>query len=59
MQKCKKIISHFRGLLRDQCKRDAVMDGYCKQHHPDEVKKREEHRGKKLEATPFSMIHRY
>lgn len=53
---CSKVVSHFRGLIREQCKRRAVKDGYCKQHHPNEVKKREDHREKKLAVTPFSMI---
>jgi hypothetical protein len=54
--KCKKMVSHFRGLLREQCKRNAVKDGYCKQHHPIEVKKRAEQREKRHMATPFGMI---
>ncbi len=58
--KCKKIVGHYRlGLMRKRCERNAIKDGYCWQHHPDEVKKREEHRAKKLEATPFNMIHKY
>ncbi len=60
MAKCKKIVSHFRlGLLRRQCKRNAIKDGFFKQHHPDEVKKRELHSEKKLAATSFNMFHKY
>lgn len=39
-----------------QCKRRATKDGYCWQHHPDTVKKREEMAAKKLEATPISWL---
>lgn len=31
----------FRGMIRRQCSRKASKDGYCSQHHPDAVKKRE------------------
>lgn len=62
MDKCKKTVwtgNRPQGLTSHQCTRKAVKDGYCKIHHPDEVKKREDKRGKRLEATPFKMIHRY
>ncbi len=47
------------GLTSHQCTRYAVKDGYCKIHHPDAIKVREQKAAKKLEATPFSMIHKY
>jgi hypothetical protein len=31
-----------------QCKRQAVKDGYCLIHHPENVAKREKDRGEKL-----------
>jgi len=31
-----------------QCTRKAVVDGYCKQHHPDAVKKRREESDRKF-----------
>jgi hypothetical protein len=33
------------------CSRKAIKDGYCKQHHPDSVKKRQEARMKRYEET--------
>ena len=58
--KCKVIVNiGFKGLIKYQCNRNATKDGYCWQHHPEKVKEREEKREKRLEATPFSMIHRY
>ncbi len=45
--------------LRRRCSRNAVNDGYCKQHHPDLVKARraraEKAREKKLEKSPLRM----
>lgn len=32
-----------------QCSRKAVKDGYCKQHHPDSVKARQEQSEKEYE----------
>ncbi len=58
-ERCKQIIYRYRGLIFHKCLRYSTKDGYCKQHHPDEVKKRELHRQKKHDATPFNMIHRY
>jgi hypothetical protein len=46
----------YQGGHMRQCSRKAVKDGYCKQHHPDEVKKRGAHREKKLETTPLSFF---
>ncbi len=57
--RCKKVVSFYRGLKREQCKRNEKLDGYCYQHHPDEVKKRELHRSKRHDAIPFNMLHRY
>lgn len=57
--RCKRIVSLNRGLIRYQCKRIVAEDGYCWQHCPSAVKERELKAEKRLEATPFSMIHRY
>lgn len=60
MNRCNKKVRTGRlGLLEHQCMRRAIKDGYCWQHHPDAVKERERKAEKKLEATPFYMIHRY
>lgn len=48
-----------QGLMSHRCRRKAIKDGYCKIHHPDEVKRRQEKIGRRLAATPFNMIHRY
>ena len=41
------------------CSRKAVIDGYCKQHHPDSVKKRREESDRKWSEkqanTPLSL----
>lgn len=60
--KCKKIVwsgPRPQGLTKSQCRRKALENGYCWQHDPIEVKKREEHRAKKHEAVPFNMLHTY
>ena len=60
MEQCKKIVHRGRlGLIKYQCTRKAIKDGYCWQHQPDAIKKREEKAEKRLAATPFYMIHRY
>ena len=58
MAKCKAIV-WTGNLVSHQCTRIAVRDGWCKIHHPDEKKKREDKRAKRLEITPFNMLHRY
>jgi len=40
--KCKRLVPDMGHWNYFQCSRKAVLDGYCKQHHPDSVKKREE-----------------
>lgn len=46
---------------RHQCNRRAVKDGYCKQHHPDSVKKRqeesEERYHEKMQKDPLRLAH--
>ena len=57
-ERCKAIVhSGNLGIIKTRCLRNATKDGYCWQHHPDAVKKREEHSEKKLAATPFYMLH--
>ena len=36
--KCKKQLRH--GFVRFPCSRNAVLDGWCRTHHPDAVEKR-------------------
>jgi len=57
--RCKKWImwtAIYQGGHRRRCKRNSIKDGYCRQHHPDEVKRRETHRSKVLEVTPMSFL---
>ena len=49
-EKCKESVYDARGYYSRQCSRDAVKDGYCKQHHPDTIKKKEEARKAKWDA---------
>jgi len=57
-ERCRAIIhSGTLGIIKTQCLRRATKDGYCWQHHPDAVKKREEKAEKRLAAKPFYMIH--
>lgn len=56
--KCKAMVSS--GAWREhRCCRNATKDGYCKQHHPDEVEKRksaiEERQKKKLLNSPHRV----
>lgn len=46
--RCKESI--FRDWHNYQCQRKAWKDGYCKQHHPDEVKKKAKARSDALNA---------
>lgn len=59
MSKCKKVVCSGRlGLLKWKCKREAIKDGYCWQHHPCAVKKREDKSEKRLVAKPFYLINK-
>lgn len=43
--RCKALVPDGgRSVNFHQCRRNAVKDGYCKQHHPDTVAKRDEER---------------
>ena len=44
-EKCKEKV--FDGWHHHRCSRWAIKDGYCKQHHPDEVEKRQEQKEKR------------
>lgn len=46
-KRCKEKVFHSWQFGGSQCSRKSVKDGYCKQHHPDAIKKRE----KKSEET--------
>lgn len=57
MEQCKEIVhSGNLGILRERCKRMASKGGYCWQHHPEAVKKREEIAEKRLANKPLYMI---
>ncbi|MHA1345016.1 MAG: hypothetical protein ACTSO3_01315 [Candidatus Heimdallarchaeaceae archaeon] len=56
---CKVLVWSPTGWHRYQCSRKTVKDGFCKQHHPDSVKKREEEKERKfLEKQKNSPWHR-
>ena len=57
-EKCKKEVWNRWNYF--QCSRNAVKDGYCWQHHPDEVIKRErlydEKFQRKLDNNPYKKL---
>lgn len=61
MAKCKKIVwtgNRPQGLTSHQCTRIAVRDGWCKIHHPDEQKKRDDKKAKRLMAMWVAVTER-
>lgn len=59
--KCKERVSDNTGWGRmHQCTRNATLDGFCKQHHPDSVAERDRKAIKryeaKREASPYHKI---
>ncbi len=62
MNKCKQKVwtgPSPTGRISHQCTRKAIKDGFCKIHHPNEIKSRNDKKEKRLAATPFNMIHKY
>lgn len=57
-ERCKETI--WDNWTHRNCSRNAVKDGYCKQHHPDNVKERErqtDERWKaKQESSPWNQL---
>jgi hypothetical protein len=57
---CKQSVPAQAGWGFNQCSRKAVKDGFCKQHHPDAVKAREEASEKKWEEkhakSPWNLL---
>ena len=57
-QRCKQAVWHEFNW--GMCMRGSVKDGYCNQHHPDTVKKREQEKEEryrvKQEASPYKKI---
>jgi len=61
MNKCKELV--YRGCMRSSpCSRNAVKDGYCKQHHPETVAMRHQRRDDKWEddkkKTPIALAYK-
>jgi len=60
-ERCKKEVRNRDYVMNryTQCSRYAVKDGYCKQHHPDAVKKRKEEKDarfhKQQENAPWKL----
>lgn len=46
----------YQGGHRTQCKRYAVKDGYCRQHHPDEESKRGDIKAKRLPVRLWGLL---
>ena len=59
-EKCKEKV--WGGWSYHPCLRNAVRDGYCKQHHPDSVKARKEKADArweaKMQSSPLSRAMR-
>lgn len=60
--RCKERVWPPPGWHSYQCTRKVWKDGYCKQHHPDSVKKRREEtenrRHEQFENSPYCIIQR-
>ncbi|MFA6661441.1 MAG: hypothetical protein WCS56_00240 [Bacilli bacterium] len=62
IEKCKARVSNLGSMpvYSHQCTFNAVKDGYCKRHHPDAVKIREEKQREKcqkqLDNSPLRML---
>jgi hypothetical protein len=60
MNKCKKDIGYGDWGRTRQCTRNAVTDGFCKQHHPETVKARrqksEDDYNAKQAKTPYARL---
>ena len=62
MMECKKRVMPNGSYRTRQCSRKAVKDGYCKQHHPDTIKARQEASTKRYEEqrakSPWALLKR-
>ena len=60
--KCKEMVWDAGGWRKHRCSRNAVVDGYCRQHHPDAVEKRKKEREARekarWEASPSMRLMR-
>lgn len=54
---CKKMV--FKHWHSHQCEKKIWKDGFCKQHHPDEVRKRDEIRQDKWRAEAAEREQKY
>lgn len=59
-ERCKKEVGHSFGVTTEwaRCERRAKLDGYCKQHHPDEEKRRLEESSARYQAESDARIAR-
>lgn len=46
----------YQGGHRKRCSNYAVKDGYCKVHHPDEVKKRGDKKAKRMPVKLWRLF---
>ncbi len=56
-KKCKKRV--YQGWHDYPCSRKAIKDGYCKQHHPDSVKARQEKSDKRYREEGYRRAKMY
>ena len=56
--RCKEEVWGANSYRAHQCTRKAKIDGYCKQHHPDAQKARDEKRRAKFNAEMAAMQRR-
>lgn len=53
---CKERVWHYHGhQFTTQCSREAKIDGYCKQHHPDSIKKRKAKQQQRWEKSRIQL----
>ena len=50
-QRCKAHVYHPGRWTHSTCSRAAVVDGYCKQHHPETVARKNKERNDKWDAS--------
>ncbi len=58
-ERCKKMImwsAIYQGGHKKRCTRYAVKDGYCKVHHPEEVKKRGDIKAKRIAVRLWCLL---
>lgn len=55
--RCKELVPNNFSVTFRRCARKAVKDGYCKQHHPDSVKARQDKANARFEEQRANSIY--